>query len=169
MDEQAIQKLVDLDRRHVWHPFTPMRQWREHDPIIIERADGDELIDVRGRRYIDEAGTGEPLADPTERLLGNIERRMLKRRVDALKSLPTFPASIVRINEMLVDQESDESFSKIAAVVETDPILVARVLRLVNAAFYGVSGTVVTADRIRASLYAIHHAQEGGSLLPAYS
>lgn len=99
---------------------------------------------MSGRRYIDEAGTGEPLADPTERLLGNIERRMLKRRVDALKSLPTFPASIVRINEMLVDQESDESFSKIAAVVETDPILVARVLRLVNAAFYGVSGTVVT-------------------------
>ena len=53
MDEQAIRKLIELDRRHVWHPFTPMRQWRECEPIIIERAEGDELIDVRGRRYID--------------------------------------------------------------------------------------------------------------------
>ncbi len=97
------------------------------------------------RRYIDESASGaEPVADPSERLLDNIGRRMLKRRVDALKSLPTFPESIVRINEVIVDGEADESFSKIAAVVETDPILVARILRLVNAAFYGVSGTVVT-------------------------
>lgn len=53
MDPAQIQRLIDLDRRHVWHPFTPMRQWRQSDPIIIQRGQGDELIDLRGRRYID--------------------------------------------------------------------------------------------------------------------
>jgi len=94
------------------------------------------------RRYIDEAPP--EASDPSARLIDNIGRRMLKRRVDALKSLPTFPQSIVRINEVLVGEGTDAPFAKIAAVIETDPILVARVLRLVNAAFYGVSGTVVT-------------------------
>ena len=93
-------------------------------------------------RYID--ATDPPPVDPADRLLDNLGRRMLKRRIDALKSLPTFPKSIVRINEALVGDGTDESFERIARIIETDPILVARVLRLVNAAFYGVSGTVVT-------------------------
>jgi len=46
-------RLIDLDHAHVWHPFTPMRQWREHDPLIIEAGEGDELIDAAGNRYID--------------------------------------------------------------------------------------------------------------------
>jgi adenosylmethionine-8-amino-7-oxononanoate aminotransferase len=53
MSQDRNQRLVALDHAHVWHPFTPMRQWRESDPIIIEAGDGDELIDTRGNRYID--------------------------------------------------------------------------------------------------------------------
>ncbi len=45
--------LTALDFAHVWHPFTPMRQWRLSEPCIIERGEGFELIDVEGRRYID--------------------------------------------------------------------------------------------------------------------
>lgn len=30
-----------------------MRQWRETEPVIIDSAQGDELIDTEGRRYID--------------------------------------------------------------------------------------------------------------------
>jgi adenosylmethionine-8-amino-7-oxononanoate aminotransferase len=45
--------LAQLDKAHVWHPFTPMRQWQQSDPLIIERAEGFELIDSGGRRYID--------------------------------------------------------------------------------------------------------------------
>lgn len=47
------QRLTDLDFAHVWHPFTPMRQWRESRPLIIERGEGFELIDTDGNRYID--------------------------------------------------------------------------------------------------------------------
>ena len=49
----STDRLARLDREHVWHPFTPMRQWREANPLIIERGDGPHLVDTRGRRYID--------------------------------------------------------------------------------------------------------------------
>lgn len=45
--------LARLDHKHVWHPFTPMKQWRGQEPLIIDRAEGVHLIDTRGRRYID--------------------------------------------------------------------------------------------------------------------
>ncbi len=47
------QHLATLDHQHLWHPFTPMRQWREQDPIIIQSAQGFELIDTQDNRYID--------------------------------------------------------------------------------------------------------------------
>jgi adenosylmethionine-8-amino-7-oxononanoate aminotransferase len=41
------------DRRFLWHPFTQQQGWQEEDPVIIERADGCELFDTEGKRYID--------------------------------------------------------------------------------------------------------------------
>jgi adenosylmethionine-8-amino-7-oxononanoate aminotransferase len=45
--------LASADRSFVWHPFTQQRGWTEEEPLIIERAEGCELIDSEGRRYID--------------------------------------------------------------------------------------------------------------------
>jgi adenosylmethionine---8-amino-7-oxononanoate aminotransferase len=45
--------LVAADRAHLWHPFTQQRGWTEETPLIVERAEGTDLIDVDGRRYID--------------------------------------------------------------------------------------------------------------------
>lgn len=92
---------------------------------------------------------GASLPDPPEdeasrALLDDLGRRMLKRRVDALRSLPTFPESILRINELIADDEPRDSFHRIAQLIETDPVLCARILRLVNSAFYAVSGAIVT-------------------------
>src|SRR3982750_538583 len=42
-----------LDHRHLWHPFTQQRDWGREDPVVIERAEGTDLIDSEGRRYID--------------------------------------------------------------------------------------------------------------------
>jgi adenosylmethionine---8-amino-7-oxononanoate aminotransferase len=44
---------AQLDRDHLWHPFTQQRSWVEEEPLMIERAEGAELIDSEGRRYID--------------------------------------------------------------------------------------------------------------------
>jgi len=37
----------------VWHGFTQMSAYTESSPIIVERAEGHELIDVDGNRYLD--------------------------------------------------------------------------------------------------------------------
>jgi adenosylmethionine---8-amino-7-oxononanoate aminotransferase len=44
---------AQLDRDHLWHPFTQQQSWVEEEPLMIERAEGAELIDSEGRRYID--------------------------------------------------------------------------------------------------------------------
>jgi adenosylmethionine---8-amino-7-oxononanoate aminotransferase len=46
-------EIADLDQRHVWHPFTQMRDWCGETPLVIESAEGTDLQDVDGRRYID--------------------------------------------------------------------------------------------------------------------
>ncbi len=46
-------QLRQLDRQHVWHPFTPMKLWMESDPPVITAADGMYLIDSDGNRYLD--------------------------------------------------------------------------------------------------------------------
>jgi adenosylmethionine-8-amino-7-oxononanoate aminotransferase len=45
--------LVEADRAHLWHPFTQQGEWAREDPVIIERAEGTDLVDTQGRRYID--------------------------------------------------------------------------------------------------------------------
>ncbi|NRA01789.1 MAG: adenosylmethionine--8-amino-7-oxononanoate transaminase [Myxococcales bacterium] len=45
--------LEERDRRHVWHPFTQMSDWMDSHPIVIERGEGNYLIDTEGNRYLD--------------------------------------------------------------------------------------------------------------------
>ena len=45
--------LASDDRRYLWHPFTQQRGWVSEQPLIVERAEGTDLIDTDGRRYID--------------------------------------------------------------------------------------------------------------------
>jgi adenosylmethionine-8-amino-7-oxononanoate aminotransferase len=44
---------AQLDRDHLWHPFTQQQSWVEEEPLMIERAEGAELIDSEGNRYLD--------------------------------------------------------------------------------------------------------------------
>ena len=37
----------------VWHGFTQMSAYTESSPIVVDRAEGHELIDVDGNRYLD--------------------------------------------------------------------------------------------------------------------
>jgi len=57
VDTSRAERLARADHAHLWHPFTPMRQWRQEPPLIIQRAEGFELIDVEGERYIDGHGS----------------------------------------------------------------------------------------------------------------
>jgi len=41
------------DAASVWHGFTDMSTYLDHCPVVVERAEGHELIDTEGRRYLD--------------------------------------------------------------------------------------------------------------------
>ena len=44
---------VKRDAAVVWHGFTQMAAYADNHPIVVERAEGHDLIDVDGRRYLD--------------------------------------------------------------------------------------------------------------------
>ena len=44
------EELSRLDQRVMWHPFTQMAEW---SPLVIDRGDGNYLVDTDGRRYLD--------------------------------------------------------------------------------------------------------------------
>jgi adenosylmethionine-8-amino-7-oxononanoate aminotransferase len=48
-----MNKLAQLDHKYVWHPFTQMRDWLRHEPIVITSGRGAVLRDVRGREFLD--------------------------------------------------------------------------------------------------------------------
>ena len=45
--------ILELDRRHVWHPCTQEKDHETLPPIPIVSGDGMYLIDTEGRRYLD--------------------------------------------------------------------------------------------------------------------
>jgi adenosylmethionine-8-amino-7-oxononanoate aminotransferase len=44
---------AERDAAVVWHGFTDMSAYVDHCPVVVERAEGHELIDTEGRRYLD--------------------------------------------------------------------------------------------------------------------
>lgn len=51
----SAEVLRQIDKTHIWHPFTQMRDWcaAEHDPLIIVEGRGSALVDSEGREYLD--------------------------------------------------------------------------------------------------------------------
>ncbi len=53
MKTPSYADLKAWDHACVWHPFTQMQDWLDEDPLVIARGEGNYLIDVQGRRYLD--------------------------------------------------------------------------------------------------------------------
>jgi putative nucleotidyltransferase with HDIG domain len=65
----------------------------------------------------------------------NDELATCLKRLEQVKDLPTVPPVLMKINEMLGDQGA--SIDSLGRLIETDPAIASKVLRLVNSAFYG--------------------------------
>ena len=48
-----MKEWIDRDAAVVWHGFTQMATFADNSPLIIERAEGSDVIDVDGNRYLD--------------------------------------------------------------------------------------------------------------------
>jgi len=51
--KETTKRLIALDKRYLWHPFTQMADWLASEPVVIDAAEGFYLIDTEGNRYID--------------------------------------------------------------------------------------------------------------------
>lgn len=71
---------------------------------------------------------------------GSVAAPVLRRQVERLRSLPTLPATVQRIADLIDDPAAD--LGEVAALIESDQVLAAQVLRLANSAFYGLSGQI---------------------------
>src|SRR5215470_15699406 len=64
--------------------------------------------------------------------------------------LPSPPVIAVKIIDLV--KREDYSFKQLAAIIESDPALVARILRVANSGFYGVPQTVASIEKAIALL-----------------
>ncbi len=53
MSKEESRHTIDLDKKFLWHPFTQQKDWTGEPQLVIERAEGNYLIDTEGRRYLD--------------------------------------------------------------------------------------------------------------------
>jgi adenosylmethionine-8-amino-7-oxononanoate aminotransferase len=54
MDQsKSTTRLRQLDKQHIWHPFTQHKLWNADDPLVLTAAEGMHLIDSDGNRYLD--------------------------------------------------------------------------------------------------------------------
>jgi adenosylmethionine-8-amino-7-oxononanoate aminotransferase len=49
--------IVELDHRHVWHPYTQHDEWVTNDPLVVASAEGIWLTDENGQRWMDGSGS----------------------------------------------------------------------------------------------------------------
>ncbi len=52
-ESEAHRDWVQRDVQVVWHGFTQMSTFAENRPIIVDHAEGHELVDIDGNRYLD--------------------------------------------------------------------------------------------------------------------
>lgn len=69
-------RLIELDKKYVWHPFTQMADWLASEPVIIDSAEGFYLYDTQGQRYIDGVSS----------LWCNVHGHRVKKIDDAIKT-----------------------------------------------------------------------------------
>ncbi len=50
---EEIERLIQLDRLYLWHPFTQMKEWLESEPVIIVEGRDCFIKDIKGRWYLD--------------------------------------------------------------------------------------------------------------------
>ena len=95
-DELA--RVLAADRAHVWHPYTPMDEWRaRHDPLVVvgaegpwlELATGERLLDGNASWWVSTLGHNHP------RLVAALERQARAFCHVALAGITHAPAALL--------------------------------------------------------------------------
>ncbi len=73
------------------------------------------------------------------------DQRLVFRKLDAIRDIPTLPAIALRAVEISNDENT--SAKELARFIEQDQSLTATLLTMINAAAYGMGGKIATVDR----------------------
>ncbi len=66
-------------------------------------------------------------------------------KIDKMRDLPTLPVIALEVNKLMED--IDVSVSKVSSLIERDPPIAMKILKLVNSAFYGYRSSVSSLSR----------------------
>src|SRR5512145_3172526 len=69
-----------------------------------------------------------------------MDNNEIKYRLDKIENLPTLPAIAMEVNRLL--QDYNTSINILSSVIENDQAIAAKILKLVNSAFFGLRSKV---------------------------
>lgn len=72
-------------------------------------------------------------------------RDIMRKKIDEIKDLPTLPIVVLRLNELL--RMPSTSAQDIGELLQQDPVISARTLKLVNSAYYGFPRKIASITR----------------------
>lgn len=149
-----LKRLLRLDAKALWHGLSNLNRKQQID--FLHRLPFDYKLAPALERIIH----SNPKAVPNKRLEKHLEevifsmsleeglddrRRNANHIVSKLKdveSLPVLPGIAVKLFNILADPDS--MVAALAKVIETDPALTLRLLKIVNSAFYGFARKIDT-------------------------
>lgn len=103
---------------------------------------GKITLDLRPREQAPEGAADrlifKPLADEAESELTSDDLK--KRIIKKINDLPPMPKVLFKARQVLSDPNS--SFKEISKIIETDQAIAAKILKVANSAYYGLSGMV---------------------------
>ena len=71
-----------------------------------------------------------------------IDSSIFKHKVEALENLPTLPGVVSKLSSMV--ESPTISTAQVGEMIQADQVLSAKVLRLINSAFFGFPGKIST-------------------------
>jgi HD-like signal output (HDOD) protein len=74
----------------------------------------------------------------------------LQNIVDKIDDLPTLPTVVIKMMELI--GKSETSVSELSKLIATDPVLMAKLLKIANSSFYGFPRQISTLDTARGAL-----------------
>ncbi|MBE9581050.1 MAG: zinc-ribbon domain-containing protein [Proteobacteria bacterium] len=96
-----------------------------------------ESIQLDLRAESGQAGASSSQTEQRDLPKGDALKKKILRTV---KNLPPMPQSVLKAREIMANPNSD--FKELAELLETDQAIAARVLKLANSSYYGLSGKV---------------------------
>jgi HD-like signal output (HDOD) protein len=99
-------------------------------------------ITIDLRKEMDEAASVAP-TNPHLDFLGMAKGKDLKKKVvGRIKDLPPMPQVVMKAQEIMANPKT--GMKELSELLETEPAIVAKVLKLANSAYYGVSGKIAS-------------------------